>query len=104
MEALLHIWDSELDVFMSCMYTAEDGDNIFPNKLCWFGVSPPSATLAQHQTNVSRVWWVSCSYVRWWEPSFVLKHTTTLFSLSDHYILSQEWRVIVDQVQNNLSW
>ena len=29
------------------------------------------------------------------------KHTTTLFSLSDHYILSQEWRVIVDQVQTN---
>ena len=26
-----------------------------------------------------------------------LKHTTTLFSLSDHYILSREWRVIVDQ-------
>ena len=30
-----------------------------------------------------------------------LKHTTTLFSLSDHYILSREWRVIVDQVQIN---
>ena len=30
-----------------------------------------------------------------------LKHITTLFSLSDHYILSQEWRVIVDQVQFN---
>ena len=28
-----------------------------------------------------------------------LKHTTTLFSLSDHYILSREWIVIVDQVQ-----
>ena len=26
-----------------------------------------------------------------------LKHTTTLFSLTEHYILSQEWRVIVDQ-------
>ena len=26
-----------------------------------------------------------------------LKLTTTLFSLSDHYILSREWRVIVDQ-------
>ena len=31
----------------------------------------------------------------------VLKLTTTLFSLSDHYILSQEWRVIVDQVHTN---
>ena len=31
----------------------------------------------------------------------VFKHTTTLFSLSDHYILSREWRVIVDQVQTN---
>ena len=28
-----------------------------------------------------------------------LKHTTTLFSLFDHYILSREWRVIVDQEQ-----
>ena len=31
----------------------------------------------------------------------LFKHTTTLFSLSDHYILSREWRVIVDQVQTN---
>ena len=30
-----------------------------------------------------------------------LKHTTTLFSLFDHYILSRKWRVIVDQVQTN---
>ena len=30
-----------------------------------------------------------------------LKHTTTLFFLFDHYILSREWRVIVDQVQTN---
>ena len=30
-----------------------------------------------------------------------IKHTTTLFSLSDHYILSREWRVIVDQVQTS---
>ena len=29
---------------------------------------------------------------------WTLKHTTTLFALSDHYILSREWRVIVDQV------
>ena len=28
-----------------------------------------------------------------------LKHTTTLFFLSDHYILSRWWRVIIDQVQ-----
>ena len=32
---------------------------------------------------------------------YPLKHTTTLFSLSDHYILSWEWRVIVDQAQTN---
>ena len=31
----------------------------------------------------------------------VLKHTTTLFSLSDHYILSREWRVIVREVKTN---
>ena len=31
----------------------------------------------------------------------VLKHITTLFSLSDYYILSREWRVTVDQVQIN---
>ena len=30
-----------------------------------------------------------------------LKHTTTLFSLSAHYILSQEWRVFVNQVKTN---
>ena len=31
----------------------------------------------------------------------ILKHTITLLSLSDHYILSREWRVIVHQVQTN---
>ena len=31
----------------------------------------------------------------------LLKRTTTLFALSDHYILSREWRIIVDQVQTN---
>ena len=41
-------------------------------------VEPPSVTLVHH-----------------------LKHTTTLYSLSDHYILSREWRVIVHQVQIN---
>ena len=30
-----------------------------------------------------------------------LKHTTTLFSLSDHDILSREWRVIVHEVQTD---
>ena len=30
--------------------------------------------------------------------SRILKHTTTLFALSDHYILRREWRVIVNQV------
>ena len=30
-----------------------------------------------------------------------LKHTTTLFFLSDHDILSREWRVVVDQERNN---
>ena len=29
------------------------------------------------------------------------KHTTTLFALCDHDILSREWRVVVDQVQTN---
>ena len=28
----------------------------------------------------------------------ILKHTTTLFSLSDRDILSREWRVIAEQV------
>ena len=31
----------------------------------------------------------------------ILKHTTTLFALFDHYILSREWIVIVDQVQTS---
>ena len=30
-----------------------------------------------------------------------LKHTTTLFSLFDHDILSREWRVVVHLVQTN---
>ena len=30
---------------------------------------------------------------------FHIKHTTTLISLSNHNILSREWRVIVHQVQ-----
>ena len=30
-----------------------------------------------------------------------LKHTTTLFTLSDHYILSRKWKAFVDQVQTN---
>ena len=34
------------------------------------------------------------------EYRLILKHTTKLFALSDHYILSREWRVIVDQIQN----
>ena len=29
-----------------------------------------------------------------------LKHTTTLFSLSDHDILSREWRIIVNQLSS----
>ena len=29
------------------------------------------------------------------------KHTTTLFPLSHHYIISREWRVLVDQVEAN---
>ena len=36
-----------------------------------------------------------------------LKHTITIFAMSDHYILSRECRVImviVDQVQTQLSW
>ena len=37
--------------------------------------------------------WVYNSYLG-------LKHNTTLFSLSDRYILSREWRVL-DQVQTN---
>ena len=32
----------------------------------------------------------------------LLKNTTTLFSVSDHYILSRKWRVIVDQVKTNI--
>ena len=35
------------------------------------------------------------------EAYIPLKHTTILFSLSDHYILSREWRVIVDLVQTS---
>ena len=35
------------------------------------------------------------------EPEQCLEHTTTLFVLFEHYILSREGRVIVDQVQTN---
>ena len=35
------------------------------------------------------------------DQAVILKHSTTLFSLSDHDILSREWRVIVDQVQTS---
>ena len=38
--------------------------------------------------------YVSCHYN-------TLKHTTTFFSLCDHYNLCWEWRVFVDQVQTN---
>ena len=34
-------------------------------------------------------------------PYSYLTHTTTFFVLSDHYILSREWKVVVDQVQTN---
>ena len=34
-------------------------------------------------------------------PYNTLKHTTTIFYLSDHYILSREWRVIVDKIKTN---
>ena len=34
--------------------------------------------------------------------SMTIKHTTTLFYLSDYYIQSREWRVIVDQVHINI--
>ena len=33
--------------------------------------------------------------------TLILKHTSTIFSLSDHYILSWEWKFIDDQVQTN---
>ena len=33
--------------------------------------------------------------------AMLLKHTTTLYSLSNHYFPSREWRVIVDLVQTN---
>ena len=36
-----------------------------------------------------------------WDVTPLLKHTTTLLSLSDHYILSRKWRVIVELVQTN---
>ena len=45
---------------------------------------------------------LSCGFIFWLQiDRYILKHTTTLFSLSDHYILSREWRVIIDQVQTN---
>ena len=37
--------------------------------------------------------WISVAF------HLVFKHTTTLFALSDHYVLSREWRVFVEQVQ-----
>ena len=43
----------------------------------------------------------SCNWICRVVPFQQLKHSTTLFSLSDHYILSREWSVIVDQLQTN---
>ena len=40
-------------------------------------------------------------YFNWKNSDFRILNSTTLLSLSDHYILSREWRVIVDQVQTN---
>ena len=37
------------------------------------------------------------------QAATILKHITTLFALSDHYILNREWRVIVYQVLSSLS-
>ena len=73
---------------------------------CRFIVGPTSATLAQQKYNIelqSEVYWdwPGCFRTDAGLHSSVLKHKTTLFSLSDHEILSHEWRVIVDQVQVN---
>ena len=39
---------------------------------------------------------------RSWKHRYQVRHTTTLFPLSDHYILSQEWTFIVSI--DHLSW
>ena len=49
---------------------------------------------------VSRTVFLRNKYVEV-KRSFQLKHTTALFALSDHYILSREWRVTGDQAQAN---
>ena len=41
------------------------------------------------------------SVCEWIWAGLTLKHTTTLFSLPDHYMLSREWRVIVDLLQTS---
>ena len=57
----------------------------------WLFTRPDLTSAAQHH----RPDGVLCAV------EYKLKHTATLFSLSDHYILSREWRVIVDQAQTN---
>ena len=52
----------------------------------------------EFQSNMAALNW--CCHITS-EFNHLLKHTTTLFALSDHYILSREWIVIVDQVQTN---
>ena len=52
------------------------------------------------QTSESKVYYVGIFRIVS-DRAFHLKHTITLFSLSNHDILSQEWRVIVHQVQIN---
>ena len=54
----------------------------FPSTLS--GLSPSSDALSMPG---------SCNQLN--SSDVVLKHTTTLFALSDHYSLSREWRVLL---------
>ena len=50
---------------------------------------------------VELLWWATERRPVSTNTLVLLKHTTTLFSLSDHYIVSREWRVTVDLEQSN---
>ena len=64
---------------------------IYERKLAWCSILPYTVVYCHAKSKGSISYWLCRA----------LKHTTTLFSLSDHDILSRERRVIVDQVQTN---
>ena len=57
--------------------------------------------LTEKSTKNMRSWLITFNVTLGIVHDAHLKHTTTLSFLSDHDIISREWRVFVDQVQTN---